>query len=81
MAEGPSGQELNRRIILAKGSTICSREYRSREYCFGGAPYGATTDLREGCAEMGAVTRATVATGAVGGAPYGAMILVRGVPK
>ena len=38
-------------------------------------------DPREGCAEMGRGRHANPATGAFGGAPYGATILVRGVPK
>ena len=35
----------------------------------------------EGCATMGAVTQANAASGAFGGAPYGATNHVRGVPK
>ena len=38
-------------------------------------------EAREGCAEMGAVTRAGPATGAFGGARYGAAKRVRGVPN
>ena len=38
-------------------------------------------DPREGCAEMARGRHADPATGAFGGAPCGATILVRGVPK
>ena len=38
-------------------------------------------DPREECAEMARGRHANSATGAFGGAPYGATILVRGVPK
>ena len=38
-------------------------------------------DPRDGCAEIGVEPHANAATGAFGGAPYGATILVRGVPK
>ena len=43
------------------------------------SPWGH--DPREGCAEMDVVTHANAATGAFSGAPYGAAILARGVPK
>ena len=42
-------------------------------------PIGRNT--REACAKNCAVTHATPAIGAFGGAPYGATILVRGVQK
>eukprot|EP00959_Pyramimonas_sp_CCMP1952_P342583 7177435-Pyramimonas_sp.AAC.1 len=38
-------------------------------------------DPRERCAEIGTVTNVNPANGAFGGAPCGATILVRGVPK
>eukprot|EP00959_Pyramimonas_sp_CCMP1952_P144260 3020117-Pyramimonas_sp.AAC.1 len=38
-------------------------------------------DSREGCADMARGRRANPAIGAFGGAPYGATIFMRGVPK
>ena len=75
LLDGPGTQNRppEAEISLAKNPTICSYEYRSCGYH---PRWNSPWDhgACKGCADMGA-------TGAFGGAPYGATKRVRGVPK